>query len=65
MANVSERGLAVALRGSGVKYTPPDVGVLKQLRLQSIPSSDGLTAASQVIGLNFQAVSAANSTECS
>jgi hypothetical protein len=43
-----------------VKYTQPDMNTLKQLRPEYAQSADGLTAASQVIAINFQTVSAAN-----
>jgi len=44
----------------GVKSTQPDVEVLKKLRLEYANDSSSLTAASQVIALNFQTISAAN-----
>ena len=52
--------LAVTLSRRGVKYTQPDVNVLKELRADYAHSADSLTAASQVIALNFQTVAAAN-----
>lgn len=52
--------LAVKLSRMGVKSTQPDVEVLKKLRPEYSNSADGLTAASQVIALNFQTISAAN-----
>ena len=52
--------LAIALSRRGVKYTQPDMETLKQLRPEYAQSADGLTAASQVIAINFQTVSAAN-----
>lgn len=52
--------LAVKLSRMGVKSTQPDVDVLKKLRPEYSNSADGLTAASQVIALNFQTISAAN-----
>jgi len=52
--------LAVKLSRMGVKSTQPDVEVLKKLRPEYANSADGLTAASQVIALNFQTISAAN-----
>lgn len=52
--------LAITLSRRGVKYTQPDVAVLKELRLQYANSADALTAASQVIAINFQTIAAAN-----
>ena len=52
--------LAVTLSRRGVKYTQPYVGVLKELRADYAHSSDSLTAASQVIAINFQTIAAAN-----
>ncbi|MBP7465194.1 MAG: hexameric tyrosine-coordinated heme protein, partial [Pseudoxanthomonas sp.] len=52
--------LAVTLSRRGVKYTQPDVGVLKELRADYAHSADSLTAASQVIAINFQTIAAAN-----
>jgi hypothetical protein len=52
--------LAITLSRRGVKYTQPDMETLKQLRPEYAQSADGLTAASQVIAINFQTVSAAN-----
>ena len=52
--------LAITLSRRGVKYTQPDMDTLKELRPQYAQSADGLTAASQVIAINFQTVSAAN-----
>lgn len=52
--------LAITLSRRGVKYTQPDVEVLKQLRPEYAHSADSLTAASQVIAVNFQTVAAAN-----
>ena len=52
--------LAVTLSRRGVKYTQPDVGVLKELRADDAHSADSLTAASQVIAINFQTIAAAN-----
>jgi hypothetical protein len=52
--------LAITLSRRGVKYTQPDVDVLKKLRHGYANSADGLTAASQVIAINFQTVAAAN-----
>lgn len=52
--------LAITLRRRGVKYTQPDMDTLKALRPEYASSADGLTAASQVIAINFQTVAAAN-----
>lgn len=52
--------LAITLSRRAVKYTQPDVEVLKKLRPEYANSADALTAASQVIAINFQTVSAAN-----
>ena len=52
--------LAITLSRRGVKYTQPDADMLKELRPEYANSADGLTAASQVIALNFQTVAAAN-----
>lgn len=52
--------LAVTLSRRGVKYTQPDTEVLKTLRPEYANSADGLTAASQVIAINFQTIAAAN-----
>lgn len=52
--------LAITLSRRGVKYTQPDVEVLKKLRPQYANDPDALTAASQVIAINFQTIAAAN-----
>lgn len=52
--------LAVTLSRRGVKTTQPDVEVLKKLRPEYASNSDSLTAASQVIAINFQTIAAAN-----
>lgn len=52
--------LAITLSRRGVKYTQPDAAVLKSLRPEYANSADGLTAASQVVAINFQTVAAAN-----
>lgn len=52
--------LAITLSRRGVKYTQPDTEVLKALRPEYANSADSLTAASQVIAINFQTVAAAN-----
>lgn len=52
--------LAITLSRRGVKYTQPDVEVLKKLRPQYANDPNALTAASQVIAINFQTIAAAN-----
>ncbi|WP_027847936.1 hexameric tyrosine-coordinated heme protein [Marinospirillum minutulum] len=52
--------LAITLSRRGVKYTQPDPEMLKKLRPDYAESADSLTAASQVIAVNFQTVAAAN-----
>lgn len=52
--------LAITLSRRGVKYTQPDVAVLKRLRPEYAEDAEALTAASQVIAINFQTVAAAN-----
>ena len=52
--------LAITLSRRGVKYTQPDMNTLKKLRPEYADSADGLTAASQVIAINFQTIAAAN-----
>lgn len=52
--------LAITLSRRGVKYTQPDPEILKKLRPDYAESADSLTAASQVIAVNFQTVAAAN-----
>ena len=52
--------LAITLSRRGVKYTQPDVDTLKKLRPEYAQSADSLTAASQVIAINFQTIAAAN-----
>ncbi|WP_297840744.1 hexameric tyrosine-coordinated heme protein [Pseudomonas sp.] len=52
--------LAVLLSRRGVKTRQPDVEVLKKLRPIYANNADSLTAASQVIALNFQTIAAAN-----
>lgn len=62
ITNTPQEGfeLAITLSRRGVKYTQPDVDVLKQLRPEYANSADALTAASQVVAINFQTVAAAN-----
>mgnify|MGYP001413934257 CR=1 FL=1 len=52
--------LAITLSRRGVKYTQPDVETLHKLRPDYAGDASGLTAASQVIAINFQTVAAAN-----
>ncbi len=52
--------LAITMSRRGVKYTQPDSEVLHKLRPEYANSADGLTAASQVIAINFQTIAAAN-----
>lgn len=52
--------LAVTLSRRGVKTTQPDAEVLHRLRPQYANDADSLTAASQVVAINFQTVAAAN-----
>ena len=52
--------LAITLSRRGVKYTQPDVEILKRLRPGYANSAEALTAASQVVAINFQTVAAAN-----
>ncbi len=52
--------LAIKLSRMGVKSTQPDMDVLQKLRPDYANDASGLTAASQVIALNFQTISAAN-----
>ena len=52
--------LAIMLSRRGVKYTQPDMDVLKRLRPEYAQSAEILTAASHVIATNFQTISAAN-----
>ena len=62
ITNTPQEGfeLAITLSRRGVKYTQPDVNVLKSLRPEYAKSADSLTAASHVIAINFQTVAAAN-----
>ena len=52
--------LAITLSRRGVKSTQSDPEVLHRLRAEYANNADSLTAASQVIALNFQTVAAAN-----
>lgn len=52
--------LAITMSRRGVKYTQPDPEVLHKLRPVYANDANTLTAASQVIAINFQTVAAAN-----
>ncbi|MDB6076997.1 MAG: peroxidase [Akkermansiaceae bacterium] len=52
--------LAIKLSRMGVKYTQPSDEIRKQLREVYAHNADSLTAASQVVAINFQTVAAAN-----
>ena len=52
--------LAITLSRRGVKYTQTDTEVLHRLRSDYAENADSLTAASQVIAINFQTIAAAN-----
>ncbi|MCK9469320.1 MAG: hexameric tyrosine-coordinated heme protein [Porticoccaceae bacterium] len=52
--------LAITLSRRGVKYTQPDSEVLHKLRPEYANDANSLTAASQVVAINFQTVAAAN-----
>lgn len=52
--------LAIKLSRMGVKSTQPNVDMLKKLRPKYAEDAQGLTAASHVIAVHFQTVSAAN-----
>ena len=52
--------LAINLSRRGVKYTQPNPEALKKGRKQYAEDADSLTAASQVVAINFQTVAAAN-----
>ena len=52
--------LAITLSRRGVKYTQPDAEVLHKLRPEYANNAEALTAASQVVAINFQTVAAAN-----
>ncbi len=62
ITDTPEDGFALAVKMSrmGVKTTQPDVEVLHKLRPVYANDADSLTAASQVIAINFQTVAAAN-----
>ena len=52
--------LAITMSRRGVKYTQPNPEVLQKLRPEYANNADALTAASQVIAINFQTIAAAN-----
>ncbi|WP_111719770.1 hexameric tyrosine-coordinated heme protein [Homoserinimonas sp. OAct 916] len=52
--------LAVKMSRIGVKVTQPSAEVRDRLRPEYAENADSLTAASQVIAINFQTVAAAN-----
>ena len=52
--------LAIKLSRMGVKYTQPSDEVRSKLRDDYANNADSLTAASQVVAINFQTVAAAN-----
>ena len=52
--------LAIKLSRMGVKYTQPSGEVRDRLRTDYADNADSLTAASQVIAINFQTIAAAN-----
>ena len=52
--------LAITLSRKGVGYTQPDPEIRKKLRPVYADNADSLTAASHVIAVNFQTISAAN-----
>ena len=62
ITNTPQEGfeLAITLSRRGVKYTQPDPDTLKKLRPQYAEDAQALTAASQVVAINFQTVAAAN-----
>ena len=52
--------LAIKLSRMGVKYTQPNIEILKELRSSYANDANGLTMASQVVALNYQTIAAAN-----
>ena len=52
--------LALKLSRMGVKYTQPSDEVRSKLRSSYAENADSLTAASQVVAINFQTIAAAN-----
>ena len=57
-----EEGFQLALKLSrlGVKFTQPSAEVRDRLRGEYTEDADSLTAASQVVAINFQTVAQAN-----
>ncbi|MBP8824256.1 MAG: hexameric tyrosine-coordinated heme protein [Flavobacteriales bacterium] len=62
ITNTPQEGyeLAIKLSRMGVKYTQPSAEVRDRLREDYANDADSLTAASQVIAINFGTVAAAN-----
>ena len=60
--STSQEGFELALKLSrmGVKYTQPSDEIRHKLREDYANNADSLTAASQVVAINFQTVAAAN-----
>lgn len=52
--------LAIKLSRLGVKFTQPSAEVRDRLRADYSGNADSLTAASQVVAINFQTVAQAN-----
>lgn len=52
--------LAIKLSRLGVKFTQPSAEVRDRLRSAYAEDADSLTAASQVVAINFQTVAQAN-----
>ncbi len=52
--------LAIKLSRMGIKYTQPSDEIRQKLREVYANDADSLTAASQVVAINFQTVAAAN-----
>lgn len=52
--------LAITLSRKGVAYTQPSAEVREKLRPVYSENPDSLTAASQVVAINFQTIAAAN-----
>ncbi len=52
--------LAITLSRKGVAYTQPSAEIRSSLREKYSTDPDSLTAASQVVAINFQTVAAAN-----
>ncbi|MDV3222776.1 hexameric tyrosine-coordinated heme protein [Intrasporangium sp.] len=52
--------LAIKLSRLGVKFTQPSAETRERLRADYADNADSLTAASQVVAINFQTVAQAN-----